>query len=78
MEIRIYYECYEQATEFIPKSELPEEYKFTYIKKVGQRKKQIGFASKYSNECNKILSVKNPDLLISCIKDNIEFPIFVV
>ncbi len=78
MEIRIYYECYEQATEFIPKSDLPEEYKFTYIKKVGQRKKQIGFASKYSNECNKILSVKNPDLLISCIKDNIEFPIFVV
>mgnify|MGYP001157105333 CR=1 FL=1 len=78
MEIRIYYECYEQATQFIPKSDLPEEYKVSYIKKVGQRKKQIGFSTKYSNECNKILSVKNPDLLISCIKDNVEFPIFVV
>ena len=45
MEIRIYYECYEQATEFIPKSDLPEEYEFTYIKKAGQRKKQSDYGN---------------------------------
>lgn len=78
MDIRIYYECYEQATQFIPVSDLPEEYKVSYIKKVAQRKNRTGYSRKYSNECNKVLAVKNPDLLISCIKDNVEFPIFVV
>ena len=78
MDIRIYYECYEQATQFIPVSDLPEEYKVSYIKKVAQRKNHTGYSRKYSNECNKVLAVKNPDLLISCIKDNVEFPIFVV
>lgn len=78
MQIRVYYECYEQATQFLPVCKLPEEYKVTYIRKAGQRKSQTNYTRKYSNECNKILSVKDPDLLISCIKDNIEFPIFVV
>lgn len=78
MELRIYYECYEQATQFVPIGNLPEEYKITYIRKSGQRKNQAGYSRKYSNECNKILSIKDPDLLISCIKDNIESPIFVV
>jgi Holliday junction resolvase-like predicted endonuclease len=78
VEVRIYYECYEQATQFVPVIDLPEQYKITYIRKAGQRKKQTGYSRKYSNECNKILSIKDPDLLISCIKNNIEFPIFVV
>lgn len=78
MEIRIYYECYEQATQFVPLCNLPKEHEVTYIRKAGQRKNQTNYTRKYSNECNKIFSVKDPDLLISCIKDGIEFPIFVV
>lgn len=79
MEIRIYYECYEQAQNFLPLRKISIDYSITFIEKKSQRiVNKGGFSNKYSDNCNKILSRKNPDLLITIIKDNIEIPIFVV
>jgi hypothetical protein len=80
MEFRIYYESMEQALHFLEediKKEYPND-NFILVKKSQQSKLKNGFSKKYSKNLSKILIKKNPDLVITAIKDNIEYPICVI
>ena len=47
MEIRVYYECYEQATNFIPLKSISEEHSIKYIQK--KVKEEIKMVSSQRN-----------------------------
>ena len=86
MEIRVYYESIEQANFYIKPiieeslSKLKvKEYTIKLIKKVQQNfNKSNKFSKKYSKSISNILIQKNPDIIISIIKDDIEIPIAII
>jgi len=77
MELRIYYECYEQAL-FIRNTCFLEQkfknFKITLIKKIQQRKNNY----LYSKNVNEIYSIKNPDLVITYTNEGEEKVIFII
>lgn len=81
MEIRIYYESLEQGKHLIF-DELKNLYPNIPIKLVYQSKININkegvFNKNYSKNLAKILTKKNPDIIISIIKNNIEYPLSII
>ena len=77
MEIRIYYECYEQAL-FIRNTCLIDQkfkkFKIIFIRKIQQRSNRY----LYSKNVNQIYSIKNPDLVITYTHEGEEKVIFII
>jgi hypothetical protein len=86
MEIRVYYESLEQAEFFIKpalknalKSLKIKNYEIVLIEKVKQSfNKNRKLKKKYAKKISEILIQKNPDIIISIIRDNIEIPIVIL
>ena len=80
MEIRVYYESLEQSLHYLVsdlKNELGSDH-VILIKKTQQSFNNSGFKKKYSKNLSQILIRKNPDLLITVIENNIEYPLCVI
>lgn len=86
MDIRIYYESLEQAEYYIKplitsafaNLEI-DEYSITLIEKVQQNYTRQGTLSKkYAKKISEILIQKNPDVIISTIKDDVEIPLVIL
>jgi len=86
MEFRIYYESLEQAEYYIKpilinslqKNNISE-YDIKLIEKVQQSYKKNGnLSKKYAKKISEILIQKNPDVIISVIKNDIEIPLIIL
>jgi len=80
MEIRIYYESLEQSLFYLVndlKLIFPQ-HKILLVKKSQQSVNKNGFKKNYSKNLSKILIRKNPDLIITCISNGIEYPLSVI
>lgn len=86
MEFRIYYESLEQAEFYIKpilvrslKTNNIDNYEIKLIEKVQQSYKKNGnLSKKYAKKISEILIQKNPDVIISVIKNNIEIPLIIL
>ena len=82
MEFRIYYECLEQALFFAKEILLTfcDSKKIKLIKKIQQQKnKKTGrYAYGYSQNLNKVYSIKNPDLVITLVMNGFEQTIIII
>lgn len=80
MEIRIYYESLEQSLFYLVndlKVIFPL-HKILLVKKSQQSVSKNGFKKNYSKNLSKILIRKNPDLIVTCISNGIEYPLCVI
>ncbi len=73
-EIRIYYESYEQANHYV-RPIISKTFPHLHIKLV-YLSKSVGYIE--GSRVSKILKFKNPDILISFVKDEEEIPLFVI
>lgn len=80
MKFNIYYESLEQGIFYIQESlkKIDSNYKVNLVKKRQQTFSEQGFKANYSKALSRILIRKNPDLIISYINNNIEYPIIVL
>lgn len=80
MEIRVYYESLEQSLHFLVddlRIRFPD-IEVILIKKCQQSINHNGFKRKYSKRLSKILIRKNPDLIITIVDNEIEYPLCVI
>ena len=80
MEIRIYYESLEQSLFYLVNDlkEIFPQHKTLLVKKSQQSVGINGFKKKYSKNLSKILIRKNPDLILTCVSNGIEYPLCVI
>lgn len=86
MEFRIYYESLEQAEYYIKpilvrslQKNSIDDYEIKLIEKVQQSYKKNGnLSKKYAKKISEILIQKNPDVIISVVKNDIELPLIIL
>lgn len=80
MELRVYYESLEQSLHYLVediKKSFPD-IDVLLVKKCQQSINTKGFKKEYSKNLSKILIRKNPDLIVTIINNNIEYPLCVI
>jgi hypothetical protein len=80
MELRVYYESLEQSLHYLINDlkKLFPQIDIILVKKCQQSFNKNGFSKEYSKNLSKILIRKNPDLIITIIDDNVEYPLCVI
>jgi len=80
MKFNVYYESLEQGIFYIQENlkRIDSNYEVNLVKKRQQTFNEQGFKASYSKALSRILIRKNPDLIISCIINNVEYPIIVL
>lgn len=80
MELRVYYESLEQSLHYLINDleKLFPQIDIILVKKCQQSFNKNGFSKEYSKNLSKILIRKNPDLIITIVDDNIEYPLCVI
>ena len=80
MFFNIYYESLEQGIYYIKDNlkKIDNDLEIRLVKKRQQSFNKNGFKANYSKTMSNILLRKNPDLIVSCSIDNIEYPLIVL
>ncbi len=80
MELRVYYESLEQSLHYLVNDlgKIFPDIDIVLVKKSQQSVNKKGFTKEYSQNLSKILIRKNPDLIITIIDNNIEYPLCVI
>ena len=80
MKFNIYYESLEQGLYYIKENleRIDSLFEINLVNKRRQTYNSNGFKANYSKSLSKILIRKNPDLIVSCIVEGIEYPIIVL
>lgn len=80
MFFNIYYESLEQGIYYIKDNlkKIDNDLEIRLVKKRQQSFNKNGFKANYSKAMSNILLRKNPDLIVSCSIDNIEYPLIVL
>ena len=80
MELRVYYESLEQSLHYLINDlkKIFPQIDIILVKKCQQSFNRNGFSKKYSKNLSKILIRKNPDLIITIIDNNVEYPLCVI